>query len=351
MNIEEKSMNSTIREKEAIAYGINMDTVGVCKQLRKLAKLDRIQLDESVHRNGLNKHLFSYIEYCMVDVKDYIKSYLSNIQPYMIERFSSEETQRNYICVLDKAYRISIYIKVDKTFGQEIIVSFHENHRRGIAKENNMITNKTPGDLVPVFAEEICSRIEGAAKEEIKVLIQRGMMLIPIRIMGQRCDNGTYIVNRQDIEAPILEQCNQYLRDLYTSNLDLEALDKVEIFSFLHQISFTSYGNTVFSNLTLLIDNMAIQKSVIGKKAADFALTTYVEHLTLNEDQAKELIDLIDEKYRVSSQKGIDIISSRIKDVLACSTYCDTISEDIVPTDTTSNDKGITILSKRPGGR
>ncbi len=301
---------------EAEAHGVSMEMVKVCKEIRKYAKLDRIRLDETVHRSGLNKHLFSYIEYCGLDVKEYIKDYLSNLQPYMIERFSSQEPSGNFICILDNRYRISLYIKLDKTFGNEIIVSFHENNKRGIAKENNMLRNKTE-QLVPVLAEEICARIEGSPKEEIRILIQRGMLLLPIRVMGQKCENGVYIVNERDVETPIIDQCNQYLRDMYTSDLDLEALDKVELFSVLHQISFTSYGNTVFSNISLLIDNLAMQKSIIGKKVADFALVTYVDHLLIDAEQAKELIELLDEKYKVKSQRGIEFILERIKDGLS----------------------------------
>jgi len=300
---------------EAESNGVSMEMVRVCKEIRKLAKLDRISLDETVHRSGLNKHLYSYIEYCGLDIKGYIKEYLANLQPYMLERFPSQEPDSNFICVLDNMYRVSLYIKIDKTFGNEVIVSFHENNKRGIAKENNMISNKLER-LVPVLPDEICARVEGMPKEEIKLLIQRGMLLLPIRVMGQKCENGVYIVNERDIETPIIEQCNQYLRDMYTSDLDLEALDKVELFSVLHQISFTSYGNNVFSNISLLIDNMAMQKSVIGKKVADFALVTYVDHLMINEEQVNELIELMEEKYQVKSQKGIELILERIKDGL-----------------------------------
>lgn len=309
-------MNNYITVIEAEEKGISMEMVRVCKELRKLAKLDRIQLDETVHRSGINKHLYSYIEYCGLNVREYIRDYLSNLQPFMIERFSSQEPEGNYICILDNMYRVSLYIKVDKMFGNEIIVSFHENNKRGIAKENNMIRNKQRR-LVPVIAEELAARVEGSSKEEIKVLIQRGMLLVPIYVMGQKCENGVYIVDEREMETPIIDQCNQYIRDLYTSDLDLEALDKVELFSVLHQISFTSYGNTVFSNLSLLIDNMAIQKSIIGKKAADFALVTYVEHLAISAEQSQELIELLDEKYKVKSQKDIDLILKRIKDGLA----------------------------------
>lgn len=334
-------INRVITVKEAEENGVSMKMVGVCKEIRGLARLDRIKLDESMHRSGLNKHLFSYIEYCGLNVKDYIKEYLTNLQPYMIERFSAQEPSNNYICVLDNMYRVSIYIKLDKTSGHEVIVSFHENNKRGIAKENNLIRNRQER-IVPVFAEELMAKIEGAAKEEIRVLIQRGMLTLPIRIMGQRCENGVFLVNEQDIETPVIEQCNQYLRDLYTSDLDLEALDKVELFSVLHQISFTSYGNTVFSNISLLIDNMAMQKGIIGKKAADFALVTYTSHLLLEEDQAQELLALLDERYKVRSQKGIDLILERIYDNIS-SHYSETKQEII--------DEGDQVVSRHSAGR
>lgn len=314
-NIMDMLNNNLITVADAEQNGVSMEMVGICREIRKLAKLDRIQLDESTHRSDLNKHLFSYIEYCGIDVKSYIKDYLANLQPYMLKRFSSQKPDKNFICVLDHMYRISLYIKIDKTFGQEIIVSFHENNKRGIAKENNMI-QRIPNNLVPVFADEICARIEGSAKEEIKVLMQRGMLLLPVRLMGQKCENGVYIVNELELETPIIDQCNQYLRDMYTSDLNLEALDHVELFSVLHQISFTSYGNSVFSNISLLIDNLALQKSTIGKKAADFALVTYVQHLIVDKDQANELTELLDEKYKVKSQRGVELILERVKDAL-----------------------------------
>lgn len=307
--------NNFLTVIEAEELGVSMEMVRVCKEIRKLARLDRLQLDTTVHRSGLNKHLYSYIEYCGMDIKEYIKEYLSNLQPFMLERFASQEPDDNYLCILDNMYRVSLYIKIDKTFGNEVVVSFHENNKRGIAKENNMIRNN-PKRMVPVLAEEICARIDGSAKEEIRILIQRGMLLLPIRVMGQRCENGVYIVNARDIETPILDQCNQYLRDMYTSDLDLAALDQVELFSVLHQISFTSYGNTVFSNISLLIDNLAMQKSLIGKKVADFALITYVDHLLITSEQTHELIELLDEKYKVKSQQNIEVILERIYDNL-----------------------------------
>lgn len=311
-----------ITKKEAKEHGINLDSVDYCRQIRNLAALDRVELDESIHRdNKFNRHLFSYIEYCGLDPKDFIKVYLSNLQPYMISHFSSQEKKDTMTCVLDNVYRISLYIKVDREKGNEVIISFHENNKRGVAKENNTIVNTTAmqNEIAPVFGEPQGAKIIGNDKEEIKVFVQRGMLVLPISVMATPCEGNIFLVRRGDIELPIIDQCNQYLRDLYTSNVDLKALDDVEIFSVLQQISFTSYGNTIFSNLTLLIDNMEIQRGVTSKQAADFALTTYIDHLYLTTDQADELIGLLEEKYSVHSSRDYQIVLDRVKDQLLAS--------------------------------
>lgn len=318
----DEMVQHVITKKEAKEHGINLDSVDYCRQIRNLAALDRVELDESIHRdNKFNRHLFSYIEYCGLDPKDFIKVYLSNLQPYMISHFPSQEKKDTMTCVLDNVYRISLYIKVDREKGNEVIISFHENNKRGVAKENNTIVNTTAmqNEIVPVFGEPQGAKIIGNDKEEIKVFVQRGMLVLPISVMATPCEGNIFLVRRGDIELPIIDQCNQYLRDLYTSNVDLKALDDVEIFSVLQQISFTSYGNTIFSNLTLLIDNMEIQRGVTSKQAADFALTTYIDHLYLTTDQADELIGLLEEKYSVHSSRDYQIVLDRVKDQLLAS--------------------------------
>ena len=139
MIINELGMRE-ISAEEARKIGIDLTYVGVCKKLRKLAKLDRLQLDETMHRSNLNLHLFKYIKYCGLSPLEYIKEYLSNLQPYMIERRKDQEKQASFICVVDNMYRISVYIKADNSFGDEMIISFHEDNIRGVAKTNSLIT-------------------------------------------------------------------------------------------------------------------------------------------------------------------------------------------------------------------
>ena len=306
-------MRDISKERDSLTYedlsnkGIDMSQIAVCKKIRQLAKLDRIALDETEHRSGLNKHLFDYIEYCGLNVLDFIKMYLSNLQPYMIERRKDQEKQKSFICVLDNLYRISVYIKLDSTQFEEVIVSFREE-----AKSNDII-KVTPSRYVPIFADSVCSHMD--EKYVVKVFIQRGLKVFPIEIAAMKCKD-VFIVERNGIDQLLLSYCNEYIRDLYTSDLNID-FDQIDVFTMLQQISFISYGNDVFSSISLLIDSLCAQHDQFSKAVADSALITFVQSLKLTKEQADELKLLLNKKYTVTSIKGIDLILYRVKENLA----------------------------------
>ena len=300
-----------ISEEEARKIGIDLSMVGICKKLRKLAKLDRLQLDETTHRSQLNLHLFKYIKYCGMSPLDYVKEYLSNLQPYMIERRKDQEKQSSFVCVVDNMYRISVYIKADNAFGEEMIISFHEDNIRGVAKTNSLVKNNAER-LVPVIADSYGSINLETGNVSVKLFVQRGMKVLPLDVIGFKC-RDIFVVREGDISRQFLDYCNQYIRDLYTSNLQLD-FDQIEVFSMLQQISFTSYGRDTFSSISLLIDSIAVQTDSISRQTADFALVTFTQSLKLTGEQKEELINLLDEKYLVSDIKSIDEILYRVKD-------------------------------------
>ena len=306
-------MINKIREisiEEANQSGIQTDTVAVCKKIRKLAKLDRVSIDETEYPDSSNRRLFSYIEYCGRDVLDYIKEYLSNLQPYMIERKKNQEKEKSFICVIDKLYRISVYIKINEKQFEEVVISFHEDNIRGIAKSNAIMKDRT-SDFVPVIADSIGSIDENTGNVSIKIFAQRGMKVLPLNVIAIKC-HDFFIVRAADVENQFISYCNEYIRDLYTSNLNLD-FSKIEVFTMLQQISFTSYGRDCFSSISLLIDSLTTQKDAVSKSAADFALVTFSSHLTLTEEQKEELIELLEEKYMVTDIRAIDDILYRVK--------------------------------------
>ena len=296
--------------------GVDFSMVNICKKLRGLAKLDRLRLDETEHRSGLNKHLFNYIEYCGFDVLSYIKSYLSNLQPYMIERRKDQESKDSYVCVIDRIYRVSVYIKVDIKQFEELVISFHENNVRGIAKSNAVITRMSD-NVVPVFAEDVDSVNLETGVGSVRLMVQRGMKVLPISVQAVRCDS-VFLVRERIIENELLNYCNNYLMDLYASDVNLD-YNSITVFSMLQQISFTSYGKDTFSAVSLLIDSIATQGTKIGRDTADFALTMYVQSLNLTNEQATDLYELLVGRWSVTSIRDITLILERVKIALGLS--------------------------------
>jgi hypothetical protein len=302
---------SELTYKDAEDAGIDLSMVAACKKIRSLAKLDRLRLDKTEHRSGLNRHLFDYIRYCGKDELAFIREYLQNLQPYMIQRRKDQETEKGFLCVVDNLYRVSVYIKPDTTQFDELVISFHEDNRRGIARTNDLIPAES-GRIVPVFAD--CVESQAGDRYGIRLLVQRGMMVLPVSIAGRKCQD-VFLVPRDAIDAQLLSYCNDYIKDLYTSDLDLD-FDSVSVFSVLQQISFTSYGRDTFSSVSLLIDSVATQKDAISRPAADMALVTFVQNLKLTKEQQEELMGLLETKYAVTSIRGIDLILTRIRENL-----------------------------------
>ena len=279
----------------------------LCKRLRRLSRLDRIKLDESEHASGLNKHLFKYFDFIGVDKLDYIKKYLEHIQPFMIKEVKTQEKFDNAICVLDEYYRISVYIKLDATKGEEVIVSFHENNKNGVAKRESL---KRTNQEVYVFPESISSHVVGTDKYTINLFITRGATSLPMTVSARKCDDEGFWVRMSDISRNMIETANSYLQDLYTAELDYS---EIEPFYSLQQISFTSYGTDVFSGISLLIDSLLMQMSPLSKQVADSALCIFSSTIELPDITKKELLDTLRERYKVNSVRILPEILKRVE--------------------------------------
>ena len=279
---------------------------GLARKLRRLARLDRLKVDESEHASKLNLHLLKYLDFLGLDKIEFIKEYLSHIQPYMITEISQQEKFENAVCVLDEYYRISVYIKVDATKGEEIVVSFHENNKGGVAKRNSLIRHE---DYVYVFADSVGSHVAGTDDYSINLFIMRGVRVFPLSVAAVRYDDDGFMVRASNINNSLIEISNRYLEDLYTSDLDIS---DVELFSSLQQLSFTSFGNDVFSNISLLIDSLIVQKEATGRQIADAALCIYCANVKLIESEKKELIDTLKIRFSVNSVKAMPQILERI---------------------------------------
>ena len=302
--------NKELEYSDLESVGIDTSMIAVCKKLRRLAKLDRVTLDLEEHRSGLNKHLFDYFEFCGLEPLDAVKSYVSNLQPYMIQRRKDQEKSDSFICVVDVLYRVSVYIKVDSTEFEEVIISFHEDNKRGVAKVNKH--KEFTSKYVPVFADKVLSRVTGENKYSVEVFVQRGTLSLPISAVGFKCKD-VFIIDVRGIESYFITFCNNYIEGLFLSDYDLHQ-DDLDAFTVLEQLSFTSYGKDTFSTISLLIDSLCLQTNELMKKVADVNLITFVRNLGLTVEQRADLLELLNDRYRVSSVKNIRAVLEHISD-------------------------------------
>lgn len=276
-------------------------------KLRKLARLDRIRLDESEHASKQNLHLFRYLDFLGMDKLAFVKMYLSQIQPFMITEMKSQEKFENAICVLDRFYRISVYIKVDATQNEEVIVSFHENHENGVAKRNPVMRKNR---YVYVFADSIGSYISTKDSYTINLLITRGVSTFPVNVPAKKYDEDGFLVNETYIQNALVDVANQYLEDLYTADLDFSG---VEQFSSLQRLSYTARGNDCFSNISLLVDSILVQRDAHSRQVADAALCIYCNSLELLESDKRELLETLQERFSVNSARVMPELLERVE--------------------------------------
>ena len=81
----------------------------------------------------------------------------------------------------------------------------------------------------------------------------------------------------------------------------------------MQQLSFTSFGNDIFSNISLLIDSILIQKDAIGRQVSDAALVIYCNSLELLEADKKELLLTLKERFKVNSSRVVPRLLERIE--------------------------------------
>src|SRR5574344_994430 len=105
-------------------------------------------------------------------------------------------------------------------------------------------------DLVPIFADCVVAQSEN--NYEVKAFFQKGLKTLALVLRAVKCKD-VFIVSRKAIENEFIGYCNDYIRDMYVSNLGLD-FESINVFSMLQQISFTSYGRDTFSSLSLLIE-------------------------------------------------------------------------------------------------
>jgi hypothetical protein len=155
--------------------------------------------------------------------------------------------------------------------------------------------------------------VVGTDNYTINLFITRGVKTIPINVPASKYDEDGFLVRLSYINNAITDIVNQYLEDLYTSDIEFSQID---LFSSLNQLSFTSYGNDTFSNISLLIDSVLMQTNPVSKQVADGALCIYCTSVELLENDKKELLEALKGRFKVSSSRVMPLLLERIENNL-----------------------------------
>jgi hypothetical protein len=288
--------NAGLTKEEIEAMDIDYSMVSACKQIRHLATLDKFQMVETESKPEFLK----YLHYCKKSEHKLVHECLQNLQPYMIE----PQQDDSFFCSIPACPEFLVRIAEDKLYVTMC------NGR------TNPFSPKAHHEYVPVFADCIQSESIYGIKDQynIKLLIQQGMMAVPVFVTGTR-HGEIFLVKPRDIKENLETLCSNHILDLYALDLGLD-YDSVNALTVLEQMPFRAYSRDTFSSVNLLVENLAIQRTPSGRQSADMTLVTFVQGLRLTPEQQEELLGLLEEAHVKDNWEGMDLILARVRENL-----------------------------------
>lgn len=249
------------------------------------------------------------IEACGVSVDEFVRNYLSVIQPFTLAPFQNKRAKniQNMYYLLELGYRVSIVIKVNyNNPDMPLVVSFHEDNVFGVSKVKSFGYEKN--DLCAVLIESIAgkSSIEGRCCEyfDVNYIIQHGFVRILKRTKTEYYYNGVALIRFSEIES----EYNAMINDVYNDILrtytvigetelrgHMDSIDSAVRGSSYMDFSIMSLGFCTANHACFLIDAYS--------KFTDRLTRTHVVEImghilgSLDEHRLKELKNALEAKF------------------------------------------------------
>jgi len=200
--------------------------------------------------------LFHLIDFCNIDRETFIRSYLFQLQPFMVHLDTAYSDKRDgFACIIDSSYGTPLWIEVIyKQFG-EALVSFRELNYHVPAPETLGNSRKKP--LLCVHNGSHGTGIGTTGYFEISVL--KGFLSFELPVYGKLVTSDLIKIDYPVYEAKLLEKCNVNL-ELILRQLNVSAM----AFPMFHKgkpLSFTSLGESLVTDLSMLLDLFLATKS------------------------------------------------------------------------------------------
>lgn len=299
MSLELKELTSDAVK----ALNVDLSMISVCEKIRHLASLEKFSLVSGFYDSSASKHLFSYAEFCRLDLKKFIRTCLMNAQPYQI---SLRANSNAFLYTMDNHYSLVIYFGTEPSRARSMTISFD-------AEASECYLSKKSA-YMPVFVNNCRAHNPEMGIVAADVSVQRGLAVMSITVSARRYGQ-VFIARRDDVNNALLDYCSTYMQDLYTSNLKFD-FGKVDILSCIRQLSCNSYSKDVVEMIILLLDSLLIQDNMVTRTTADFALVTYLGTIQLSGKEFNRLSRELRKHYANSDIPETPILLERVFSVI-----------------------------------
>ena len=276
--------------------------ISVCKKIRLCACSDNIKIDLTAHKSneGRNVHLFSLIEACGISVRDFIRGYLSVLQPCFLEDYWATEQDKTQTWICDIGYMTSILIKIHNMDGDSpIVISFHESNSKGRSRKRHTELQGTRCAVIVDGVKEVINKgyhinftlQKGFLRYNLEadtLYYNKGVALIPYELMSDHLDSAMRLRLQQMAVSYYGEDSNA---DIYYNTTVPTRFD---------DLSFLSYGFSTTNNICMLLDLFSKTTDVRSRVAIiDLSCKLLMESSLI---KRQEIISALKVKYPLNNK-------------------------------------------------
>lgn len=280
---------------------IGMKYINVCKKIRTFALQNRIQVEKTKHiaNEGRNIELFEIIKSCGYTVDEFVRAYLTRLQPYELIEFEKGMNNKNVLWAVNIGYKVQLVIKVIISPTGGLVVSFHESNKKGTTHINkNKITSLDSKCLVITQNNEFRN-----GKPYIVAVIQKGFLIARYEGYAEKVfDNGVAVLNYADIkncEDNLVQNLLNNIKSAYEQADKFKASNDISIADF----RFPSLGLYNINTILFISDLYSMSRS-----AADKQILTAVTQeilISLGEAEVKLMRDTLKRAGYLENCNGI----------------------------------------------
>jgi len=267
--------NSIKQVEVSEAYGVKF--INICRKIREFALSNKLIFNEV----SSSVKSISLVESSGVRVADFIKGYLSVIQPFSLELYLDDDA---WLC--DIGFNTSLVMKFNEQ--DYLVVSLQDG-----TKSHEFDRKALDSNLCAVIVETPAGSYDGEKSIPVKFIVQRGFLRQSVSAVTKKLLNGVAFIKYS------------YINDAYQSLLD-NILDKLGQYYYesddIHTLqlnisgaSFLSLGYGTPNNISLLIDCFSVSSSKTDRGAILELASNLLSELSI--DALQGLKSALLEKY------------------------------------------------------